>query len=63
MDLGEALSKILSAQQFVVSSHFEEQCIDRGLDVLEVRHIIQKNTLLGILEQDLLCRTISLSFL
>ena len=54
MDIGNALKLIKRnlRKKVVESKHFQDQCIERELDKDSVKETVQKNKILGIVEQD-----------
>lgn len=54
MDISSALSLIQEKlkENVIESKHFKEKCLERSLDIEKVRELVQKNKILGIVEQD-----------
>ena len=54
MDLKEALSLIKAGlkEEVVESKHFIDQCIDRKINVHEVKKVISNHEMVGILKQE-----------
>lgn len=55
MDLNEALSliKVGLKEEIIESKHFRDQCIDRKINVHDVKKVISHNEIVGILKQEI----------
>jgi len=54
MNISNALAIIKRGlkKDFVEAVHFKDQCSERNLDLDEIRELIKKNKILGIIEQN-----------